>query len=154
LDTGLDIVQFISDCGIDIRPKGDLYVSCCPFHSEKAPSFTVYPNTQSFYCFSCNMGGDLISFCMAYYQEDYKSTLSRLNLKDNIFSSSKLKDKLEKKVTDSHDKYMSTLLYINKLIYNKGLSLDRISIDVDKTLELPENLRFEALKSILDSLHK
>ena len=34
----------------------------CPFHHESRSSFRVYPNTNSFYCFSCNQGGDVITF--------------------------------------------------------------------------------------------
>ena len=39
-----------------------LYGGLCPFHSEKTPSFYVYPDTQSFYCFGCQAAGDAISF--------------------------------------------------------------------------------------------
>lgn len=35
---------------------------CCPFHSEKTPSFKVYPGTGGFYCFGCGMGGDVLTF--------------------------------------------------------------------------------------------
>lgn len=35
---------------------------CCPFHSEKTPSFKIYPGTGGFYCFGCGTGGDVVSF--------------------------------------------------------------------------------------------
>ena len=35
---------------------------CCPFHSEKTPSFKVYPGTGGFYCFGCGAGGDVVTF--------------------------------------------------------------------------------------------
>lgn len=35
---------------------------CCPFHSEKTPSFRVYPGTGGFYCFGCGAGGDVLTF--------------------------------------------------------------------------------------------
>ena len=47
---------------LQIKRRGHLYTGLCPFHSEKTPSFTVYQDTQSFYCFGCGAGGDVISF--------------------------------------------------------------------------------------------
>lgn len=43
----------------------------CPFHSEKTPSLVVYPDTQSFYCFGCGAGGDVITFIMKIENLDY-----------------------------------------------------------------------------------
>lgn len=45
----------------------------CPFHSERTPSFTVYKDTQSFYCFGCGAGGDVINFIMRQENLDYIS---------------------------------------------------------------------------------
>jgi DNA primase len=47
---------------VQLKRKGRLYGGLCPFHSEKTPSFYVYPDTQSFYCFGCGAGGNVISF--------------------------------------------------------------------------------------------
>ena len=44
--------------------RGRNYVCLCPFHSEKTPSCTVYPENQSFYCYGCGAGGDVITFAM------------------------------------------------------------------------------------------
>lgn len=56
-----DIVSVISPY-VELRRRGKNYVGLCPFHNEKTPSFTVYPDTQSFYCFGCGAGGEIISF--------------------------------------------------------------------------------------------
>ncbi len=47
---------------INIIRRGRDYVALCPFHSEKTPSFHIYTDTQSFYCFGCGAGGDIITF--------------------------------------------------------------------------------------------
>lgn len=45
-----------------LHRTGSNYKCLCPFHSEKSPSCTVYTQTQSFYCFGCGAGGDVITF--------------------------------------------------------------------------------------------
>lgn len=50
----------------------------CPFHSEKSPSFTVYPASNSFYCFGCGAGGDQISFIMRMEHLDYPDAVEFL----------------------------------------------------------------------------
>lgn len=47
---------------INIIKRGKDYIALCPFHSEKTPSFHIYTDTQSFYCFGCGAGGDVITF--------------------------------------------------------------------------------------------
>ncbi|TGE32567.1 DNA primase [Desulfosporosinus sp. Sb-LF] len=58
-----DIVEVISDY-VSLQRKGKNYLGLCPFHSEKTPSFTVTPEKQMFYCFGCNVGGNMFSFLM------------------------------------------------------------------------------------------
>lgn len=47
---------------VNIKRSGRDYVCACPFHSEKTPSCHIYSGSQSFYCFGCGVGGDVISF--------------------------------------------------------------------------------------------
>ena len=56
-----DIVELFRSYA-DVKKRGRTYVCCCPFHSEKTPSCTIYPESQSFYCFGCGVGGDAINF--------------------------------------------------------------------------------------------
>lgn len=49
---------------VNIIRRGRNYVCNCPFHSEKTPSCTIFMETQSFYCFGCGAGGDVITFIM------------------------------------------------------------------------------------------
>ena len=55
------IVEYISQY-VQLKKRGQNYVGCCPFHSEKTPSFTVSPTKGIFHCFGCHESGDLISF--------------------------------------------------------------------------------------------
>ena len=56
----------------------------CPFHSEKSPSFTVFPATKSFYCFGCGAGGDVITFIKKAENLDYPSAVEFLAARAGI----------------------------------------------------------------------
>ncbi|HAZ61995.1 MAG TPA: DNA primase, partial [Armatimonadetes bacterium] len=56
-----DIADIVSSY-VSLRRRGRNLVGLCPFHSEKTPSFNLYPETGSFYCFGCGAGGDVITF--------------------------------------------------------------------------------------------
>lgn len=49
---------------VQLKKRGKNYLCSCPFHSEKTPSCTVFPDTQTFHCFGCGAGGDVITFVM------------------------------------------------------------------------------------------
>ena len=70
LQERVDIEEVISS-HITLRRRGRTLVGLCPFHNEKTPSFTVYPDTNSFYCFGCGAGGDVISFIRRIDNLDY-----------------------------------------------------------------------------------
>lgn len=65
-----DIESVISS-SITLKRRGKTLVGLCPFHNEKTPSFTVYPDSNSFYCFGCGAGGDVISFVRRMENLDY-----------------------------------------------------------------------------------
>ncbi len=56
-----DIEQTISSY-VKLKRRGKNLVGLCPFHNEKTPSFTVYPDSQSYFCFGCGAGGEVINF--------------------------------------------------------------------------------------------
>ena len=72
-----DITELIGSY-VQLKRKGRLYGGLCPFHSEKSPSFYVYPDTQSFYCFGCGAGGDAITFAKKINSIDYPEAVKLL----------------------------------------------------------------------------
>lgn len=54
-----------------LKRTGSTYKGLCPFHNERTPSFTVYPNTGSFYCYGCQNGGDVVTFIKSAENLDY-----------------------------------------------------------------------------------
>ena len=63
---------------VTLKRAGSNLLGLCPFHSEKTPSFTVFPNTESFHCFGCGAGGDVISFIRRIENLDYPSAIELL----------------------------------------------------------------------------
>ena len=56
-----DIASIVSNY-LELKQSGRNRKCCCPFHSEKTPSFFIFEETNSFYCFGCGIGGDVITF--------------------------------------------------------------------------------------------
>lgn len=63
---------------VSLKRKGKILTGLCPFHNEKTPSFTVYPETQSYYCFGCGNGGDVITFIRNIENLDYMEAVKLL----------------------------------------------------------------------------
>ena len=72
-----DIEQIVSSY-VPLKKKGRYLTGLCPFHSEKTPSFFVYPQTQSFYCFGCGAGGDVITFIRRIENLEYMEAVRML----------------------------------------------------------------------------
>lgn len=73
----IDIEDVISSY-VNLKRRGKTLVGLCPFHNEKTPSFTVYPESRSFYCFGCGAGGDVISFVRRMDNLDYVEAVKSL----------------------------------------------------------------------------
>lgn len=73
----IDIEDVISSY-VNLKSRGKTLVGLCPFHNEKTPSFTVYPESRSFYCFGCGAGGDIISFVRRMDNLDYVEAVKSL----------------------------------------------------------------------------
>lgn len=72
-----DIVELVGSY-VTLRRAGSNYTGLCPFHSERTPSFTVFPDTQSFFCFGCEAGGDAFTFVMRSENLEYPEAVEFL----------------------------------------------------------------------------
>ena len=69
-----DLTEIASNY-VTLKRSGRNYVGLCPFHSEKTPSFNIYPENGSFYCFGCGAGGDVITFVRKIENLDYMEAI-------------------------------------------------------------------------------
>ncbi len=72
-----DIEDVVSSY-VPLKRAGSNLKGLCPFHSERTPSFVVYRDTQSYYCFGCGAGGDVVNFIMRQENLDYVSAVEFL----------------------------------------------------------------------------
>ncbi len=73
----VDIVELI-DRHVPLKKAGREYQACCPFHTEKTPSFTVSPTKQFYHCFGCGAHGTALGFLMDYEHLDFVDAVEEL----------------------------------------------------------------------------
>ena len=69
---------------VNLIRRGRHYVCNCPFHSEKSPSCTIFPDTQSFYCFGCGAGGDVITWVRHMENLEFTDAVKQLAEKSGL----------------------------------------------------------------------
>ncbi len=83
-DEFISEIKYRNDLGelagsyMQLKRRGRNLVGLCPFHGEKTPSFNIYTENGSFYCFGCGAGGDIITFVMKIENLDYMEAVKFL----------------------------------------------------------------------------
>ncbi len=135
-----DIIDVIGQY-VGLKKAGRNLSGLCPFHSERHPSFFVYPEQQSWHCFGCNSGGDVLSFVMKKENMDFGEALRLLAQRAGVTIPSKFereegKEEKEKlyKVNEAAAQYFHNLLLnspdgekARSYIASRGLSAKTIA---------------------------
>lgn len=114
------ILDIVSE-HVDLKKRGKNHVGFCPFHREHTPSFTVYPDSGSFYCFGCGIGGDVIKFISLINNMDfidsvkYLSERTGITLPETPYDYSK-----QKEMKTIYDINRETADYYKKYLFSEG----------------------------------
>ena len=79
LKNNIDLASYVQGAGVEMKSRGGRSVGHCPFHTEKTPSFYVFPGNR-FKCFGCGESGDSIDFVQKYHGVDFKTALQILGI--------------------------------------------------------------------------
>lgn len=120
LKSKTDIAEVISSY-VHLEEKGSRKWACCPFHHEKTPSFCVHSQTQTYYCFGCHVGGDVITFVQEIEHTDFMGAVKILadkyhveipdfSRRDGNAALKKHKDKLYEMMRDTAAYYHQNLM--------------------------------------------
>lgn len=101
-----DIESVVSSY-ITLKRRGKNLIGLCPFHGEKTPSFTIYPENGSFYCFGCKAGGDVFTFIKLIENLDYIDAVKLLAERCGVAV-------VENERDDSLHNLKNTILEINR----------------------------------------
>lgn len=93
---------------VQLKRRGKNLIGLCPFHNEKTPSFTVYPESDSFYCYGCGKGGDIFTFTKLIENLDYVEAIKLLADRSGIHIE-------ESQYDSSMQKLKKSVLEINRL---------------------------------------
>lgn len=110
-------IENIASSYVNLKRFGNVMKGLCPFHNEKTPSFTIYPETGSYYCFGCQNGGDVVTFIRNIENLDYVESVKYLAERSGV-------NLPEQGFDDSVTKLKRTLLEINRstaMFYHKCL---------------------------------
>jgi DNA primase len=105
-----DIVQLINQ-RVPLKKAGTNYKACCPFHSEKTPSFNVSAQKQFYHCFGCGSSGDALKFLMEYEGLSFIDSIEQLaSINGMQVPREKLSPQEQEKQQKQRDLYDVTLL--------------------------------------------
>ncbi len=116
-----DIVEVVGQY-VPLTKAGRTFRALCPFHSEKRPSFFVYPERQSWHCFgACSTGGDVFSFIMKKEGIDFGDALRLLADKAGVTITSRFESEAKGKEKEKlYQINQAAVQYFHHLLLNSS----------------------------------
>lgn len=144
----VDIVDLITESGVQLRRSGRNYMGFCPFHDNKrTPSFAVWPDSGRWYCFGeCGEGGDIFNFVMKKQGMDFREALEYLAQKAGVDLSAYRQEAPQKRDADDrlYELLEKAALYYHDLLLNTPAGAAALRYLREERGLLPETItRFE-----------
>ncbi|MEO7207124.1 MAG: DNA primase [Steroidobacteraceae bacterium] len=108
-----DIVEIIS-ARVPLKKAGREYKACCPFHSEKSPSFSVSAEKQFYHCFGCGAHGTVIGFLMQYEKMEFLDAVADLAQRAGLELPREAQKEQEPGSADLHDLMLRTARFFEQ----------------------------------------
>mgnify|MGYP001362335614 FL=1 len=137
-----DLIATIEREGFSVKQKGRALWLSCPFHEDKTPSFKINPEKQTFYCFSCNSGGDSITFVEKLHGLSFKDALKYLNLEGNQLVKIKPKERTKRDLLNDFRSWEREYLRQITDIYRVFHDILRHCTTMDEIEEYSEDFQF------------
>ncbi len=142
LQNRADIVRIVGDF-VELKKKGSNWMGCCPFHSEKTPSFSVSANKGFYKCFGCGKGGNAFTFLMEIEGLNFPEAIESVAQKSGIPLPEPVDDRTYQKRKEKKE--------VEKKLADKVIELNQIALEFwEKHLEDDNPLSKAALKYLED----
>ena len=129
-----DILSTFQREGFEPKQKGRAFWLSCPFHKDKTPSMKIDPDRQTFHCFSCGEGGDVIAFIQQLHGLTLKDALKHLGTAGNGFPEINPQKKTKKELVKA---FRSWVAVYYETLCRERLSLEALTRDL-KTMKEAE----------------
>jgi len=154
----MNIVNVIESYGIEVKQQGQLHVCFCPFHVDRnTPNLVIYPKTNSWYCFACNHGGDVIQFIALKEnktREDVKKRYVDDFITDNLDSFGR---KDHNNVNYKDEVRLVTAKVCREFLQNNSDKIDTLFVimkSFDTKLEITEKVDMSTSSRLIDKFKK
>ncbi|MFH0813128.1 MAG: CHC2 zinc finger domain-containing protein [Pseudomonadota bacterium] len=129
-----DIVTLMTKEGMELMQRGKYSWGLCPLHQEKTPSFSVNPERQTFHCFGCQKGGDIIAFIQELKGVSFPDALKYLGVQTGKPGPSDYREAKKWKIVKAFEHWCRT--YRNQLCDElRGLDAFLPSVRTEADLE-------------------
>ncbi|MGI8669799.1 MAG: DNA primase [Aridibacter sp.] len=141
LQNRADIVRIVRDF-VDLKKKGSNWMGCCPFHSEKTPSFSVSQNKGLYKCFGCGKGGNSFTFLMEIEGLSFPEAIEEVAQKSGIPLPEPIDDKTYQKRKEKKE--------VEKKLADKVIELNQIALEFWEEHLQDDNSDSKAAKEYLE----